>query len=432
MSKKSIILFFLSSFILTACSVTSKLVSIKYHIQKDSVLRFAKVGIAIAMYQPNKCAKPLMQYHANAYFTPASNLKILTLWIALHYLPDSLLGLVYHITGDSLIFSGTADPSFLHHDFNNQPAFNFLDSNKDKHLYYDNATPIDNFYAPGWSWDDYNQHYMPERSSLPIYGNVLTLIKTDTSYQIIPNNIDANLHNLDSSNVGSLTRLFHNNRFILSPIKKTTTIQQIPFITNIANKPIAVTLLSDTLHIPINYYQGDTITNWDTLYSQSRDSLCKIMMARSDNFYADQILEMCSLRYKHHFDTKALIDSILHNEFVQIPNKPRWEDGSGLSRYNLFSPNDIVWVINQLIKNWGIEEMKLLFPIKIIAFGQKKTTIYAKTGTMGGVTNLSGFFATSKNRIIIFSLLLNDFIDKIGTVNNARNKLLLSIIKRLH
>ena len=107
----------------------------------------------------------------------------------------------------------------------------------------------------------------------------------------------------------------------------------------------------------------------EIVYSQSRDTLLKKMMYRSDNFYADQVLEMISQLLLNKMDEAAIIQVLLNQDLKQLPVKPRWVDGSGLSRYNQFSASDMIQVLNQLkaeqgwekIKAHGLRSMGLLF-----------------------------------------------------------------------
>ena len=137
------------------------------------------------------------------------------------------------------------------------------------------------------------------------------------------------------------------------------------------------------------------------------------MMHRSDNFYADQCLEMVSQLRFQKMDETALINNLLSNDLSGFPQKPRWVDGSGLSRYNLFSPDDMVYILNKIKSEQPWERIKTIFPTvgtgTLTRFESKNGKfIYAKTGSMGGVMNLSGYIYTVKKKWLIFSIMINN------------------------
>ena len=110
---------------------------------------------------------------------------------------------------------------------------------------------------------------------------------------------------------------------------------------------------------------------------------------------------------------EKVIDTILKTDFKDLPQKPRWADGSGLSRYNLFTPQDFVSILNKMKNEFGIERIKDIFPTG----GEGTLTnyyiadsnyIYAKTGTLSGVVAISGFLYTKKGKELIFSVLINN------------------------
>lgn len=83
-------------------------------------------------------------HNQDRHFTPASNTKIFTLFTSLTLIGDSIPGLAYVERGDSLIFWGTGDPSFLHPHLENSRVFDFLKTS-DKKLFYARANAQESF-----------------------------------------------------------------------------------------------------------------------------------------------------------------------------------------------------------------------------------------------------------------------------------------------
>ena len=115
----------------------------------------------------------LYKYNSQKYFTPASNTKIFTLYTALQFLPKNIPSLKYIVQNDTLYVEGTGDPSFLHPFLNDSSALNFMRGYRNIALHLNNFK--EEAFGPGWSWADYQYYYQPEKSSLPLYGNVVTL-----------------------------------------------------------------------------------------------------------------------------------------------------------------------------------------------------------------------------------------------------------------
>jgi len=109
-----------------------------------------------------------------------------------------------------------------------------------------------------------------------------------------------------------------------------------------------------------------------------------------------------------------MIDSLLQNDLNDIPQHPRWVDGSGLSRYNLFSPNDFVYIINKIQNEFGVEKLKNILPTGGTGtlknyFITDSSFIFAKTGSLSNNYTLSGLMTTKKNKQLIFSVMLNNY-----------------------
>jgi D-alanyl-D-alanine carboxypeptidase/D-alanyl-D-alanine-endopeptidase (penicillin-binding protein 4) len=151
------------------------------------------------------------------------------------------------------------------------------------------------------------------------------------------------------------------------------------------------------------------------------------MMHRSDNFFAEQTLLMVSNERLGVMSDEKIIDTLLKTDFKDLPQKPRWADGSGLSRYNLFTPQDFVAILNKMKNEFGMERMKNIFPTGNEGtltnyYKTESGFIFAKTGTLSGVVSLSGFLYTKKNKLLIFSVLVNNHNSSATAVRRAVEK----------
>ena len=85
---------------------------------------------------------------------------------------DSLVAMRYKTVNDTIYVLPAGDPSFMHPDFEYQPANNFFNSTRLTVKFSVDDWGAEKF-GIGWAWDDYNDDYMAERSPLPIYGNLM-------------------------------------------------------------------------------------------------------------------------------------------------------------------------------------------------------------------------------------------------------------------
>ena len=381
----------------------------------------AHVGVCVYDVAADKY---LYNYQSEKYFVPASNTKLFTLYAGLKYLKDSLPGIYYREAADTFYIFPTGDPTLLHPDFKKQPVIEKLQK-VNKPLAIVGDAWKEEVYGPGWAWDDYNDSYMPERSAFPVYGNTIKWI------QVAQKNTQAEL--LDSLQTfvfsdpevnwkvrfieDTVNKVFHVNRkreeniFEVSQGKEAYKEQLVPFITN--GLASAVELLKDTVRKEISVQSKPQQANLSVVYSQSADSLFRIMMHRSDNFFAEQILLMASLEKLRIMRADRMIDTLLATDLAALPQKPRWVDGSGLSRYNLFTPQDFVWLLKKMKDEFGLEKMKRILPgagqgTLINYYKQLEGSVFAKTGTLSNQVALSGYLTTRHNKLLIFSFLVNN------------------------
>ena len=346
----------------------------------------------------------LYAHQADRYFTPASNTKIATLFAALEMLPDTLPALRYRIDSDTLHFTGTGDPSFLHPYFKDSTALRLLSDHRHPIWYAGNYS--DEHFAPGWAWEDYPYTFSTERSVLPIYGNTIQVIPGQ-SYQVIPSFFS------DSTSLSDIatTRFEYRNQFrIKPPIRDTLSL---PFITSAET---STALLENIIGQPVQRVDAILSGELSVLKSIPRDSVCKKMMVDSDNFLAEQLMVLVSSQVTDTLSFIAARDRMLDGPLVDLDDPPRWVDGSGLSRYNLFTPKWISGVLHKMYKKYPREQLFNLFPVGGVSgtlsdwYGDTEAPyVYAKSGTLGNNYNLSGYLITDSGNTLIFSIMNNHF-----------------------
>ncbi|MFN7118560.1 MAG: D-alanyl-D-alanine carboxypeptidase [Saprospiraceae bacterium] len=381
----------------------------------------------------NRCFSGFALYHpidgeiiyekdADKCYIPASNTKILTFWTAWNILGDSIPALRYVIKGDSLIFWGTGNPTFLNPDLpKDSTVLAFLRSRPER-LYFSAHNFEDDSYAPGWSWRNYNYDFQPERSPFPIYGNVVTFQRTRSKYgfEVYPAYFEdkTKYNSRLRSSYAYIQRRKESNLFEYNSRAKSggPFFRKIPFRTS---PQLIADLLSDTLRRPVQLINGRNIVpayQTQTLSIALTDVVYQKLMQDSDNFIAEHLLMACSEKLFGHINTKQVIVYANENIFKGLVNDCMWEDGSGLSRYNLFTPFSVTQVLNKLYQNIPSERLLSIFAtggvngtIRSWYGGKERPYVYAKTGSLNGVHCLSGYVLTKTNRILIFSFMHNNF-----------------------
>ena len=458
-------------FALVSCSVQKKIATTLRENLIDSAARvminnpqLSTAHIGISIYDADE-KKVLYDFNGGKYFIPASNTKIATCYAAMKYLGDSLVGLKYKIKIDSVsdgigipdttyILWPTADPTFLHPDFKEQPVYDFL---KKINGTIEWALPLfdKNFFGEGWAWDDNNEAYMPPKTFFPIYGNVVNFKISSGNLTVEPKYFqNKNLISIATNKSINILREINSNHFYVEMNNRETKEISVPFYPSGLNIPND--LINDTIHKKIfkgfrmkyfNQNELPFIPDIDPyflnankpfdliiIHSQPTDSLLKIMMHRSDNFYAEQSLLMVSNETLGIMNDEKIIDTILNSDFKNIPQKPRWVDGSGLSRYNLFTPNDFIWILDKMRNEFSWNRITTIFQSGGTGtlsdyYKNFPGKIFAKSGTLSNNLALSGYSITPKNKTLIFSVMVGNHMDSNADVRKSIEDFLTSVIQ---
>ena len=360
-------------------------------------------------------------------FIPASTIKLLTAYAALVVLQDSTQTLRYLSSGDTLKIWGSGDPSWNYKEFA-QPDFQKI-IGKHKVVQFSDANQVSPSYGYGWQWDDYYYDYAAERSSLPIYGNLVQVEKVGDSLRLFPNHFQAQLQS-SAKDIKELTRDFHSNTFFYNPTSYRGRENYIPFL---VQPELLVQLASRETGLPW-IYKAEPLP---AVHQQWRASallpILKEMMLMSDNFLAEQLLFMVSDKLFKTLDTDRAIDYLIKTELADLPDNPKWVDGSGLSRHNLLTPRTLVGVFEKLNRLLPRERL-----LELLATGGKTGTlkntfqaaqpyIFAKTGSMSHSYNLAGLVQTKSGKTYAFAFMNTNFPSSVSTVRKEVEKVMLQV-----
>nr|WP_293301334.1 D-alanyl-D-alanine carboxypeptidase [Allomuricauda sp.] len=388
----------ISLFLTIGCSSVKK--TLNTQLQKDP-LKNSFHGLVVVDAHSQKT---IYDQNGDRYFLPASNTKVVTFYTGVKMLPKNIPTLKYAVANDTLFIEGTGDPSWLHPHLKDSTAIQWLKKQGTIALYLNNIE--EDRYGPGWAWEDYDTYFSPERGSLPLYANVVTLSAVD-SLQVSPPYFTENV----SLQKKPKSRVEFSNQFFIDPMEQDTL--EVPYITD---KNITKALLETVLEKEITLVDHFPDTPKQTLYGMETDSIYKQMLYKSDNFLAEQLLIAASSTISDTLGTQKAMDYMLEHDYSDLSQKPRWVDGSGLSRYNLFTPRSFVEILQKLHNEVPEERLFGIFPMwgpsSTVKEWEDPTTepfLFAKSGSFGNNYNLSGYVKTKSGKLLIFSFMNNHF-----------------------
>lgn len=363
----------------------------------------------------------LEDYNGEKYFTPASNVKIFSLYSAMKTLPDSIPALRFERKGADLYIQGLGDPTFLHPEFKSVTRVMDFLKKETGNIYLRWGKFEGSRMGLGWSWEDYEKYYSAERSEMPVYGNMATIKRGKGGPSAFPLTLADSVEYQESL----FSRDFYENKFYIGSRNGNST--QVPFV---VKDELIRQMLSDAVGKEVLLTDKDLAKNAKTLFSLPSDLVYKRMMEVSDNFLAEQILLMVSAQISNSLSSEKAIQHITSKYLKGMPQEPVWVDGSGLSRYNLFSPRDMVFVLDKLYNEFPKERLFNIFAIGGKTgtlkgnYGGNPPYIYAKSGTLSNNYCLSGYLITKSGKTLIFSIMNNHYQKENWQVRQQTQKLL--------
>ena len=378
-------------------------------VSKNQNLEGSIVSIAIKELKKNK---KIYGINLNTNMTPASNVKILTVLGSISF-GDSIPLLKYKVSSsnDTLRISPTGYPLTAHPKYIDKDLEKFIKPYK--HIFYHKPKIELMKYGPAWAWDDYNYYFQAERSEMPIYGNVIQVFKkSNGEIEIIPDNYKINL---DFEQKEIIFREEVDNNYFINPslIKMGDTLYS-PFITSRKN---TISLLKDFLNTPVKFSEQE-LSDYNTLNSSQVDKIYSAILKDSDNLISESLMANISLRLNDTISVDKGVELIQNRFNENVSNQIKLYDGSGLSRYNLITSKALILSLEKIYQLIGLERIKNIFPKNYI-LKNKEDFVWGKTGTLRNNHNYSGYIITNKNKLYVFSIMINHYPVELEKIKDA-------------
>ena len=396
--KKIILFLFFSSSLFS--QISSK--KIDRWISSNNDLNGSVVSIAVKRIDKEK---KIVGSGIDTYMTPASNVKISTVLGSIYY-GDTIPIINYKVLNDTLKISPTGYPLLSHPKYRDKDLEKFI---KDfKHIVYHNPKIDLNKYGPGWAWDDYNSYYQAERSEMPIYGNVVQIIKNSNGeIEVTPDRYKI-IFDYDQKKI--IHRSETENKFLINPslIKFGDTLYS-PFITSRKN---TISLLENSLGNKVEFNKNE-LKDYSSLNTTRVNEIYSAILKDSDNLISESIAANISFRLN---DTISVDKGV---KLIQdISEQIELFDGSGLSRYNLVTPRSVILSLLDIYNLIGFDRIKKIFPENYI-IQNEENFVWGKTGTLKNNHNYSGYIITDKRKLYVFSIMINHFTKELDIIENA-------------
>mgnify|MGYP001181998087 CR=1 FL=1 len=415
---------------------------------KNKFFNASQISIDIFDLSDNKS---VYQKNNELLFLPASNLKLLTTTAALKFLGTNysfntaLLingSIVDSVLYGSVIIKAGLDPLFSLDDLKNfSNRITMLGIKKiEGNLIADCSIKDSVYWGSGWQWDDEPSPDAPHLNALNINSNLVSvtalLSNSKISYTLQPQTNFVSVKtfsDMDETDI-SITRnwLAGKNEIIIKyneNISGSISIEESKSLNVTSPELFFLTLLKENLMEEGVQFEGEIFKSYnqlsgDSVFAISRNiyEVTNYLLKHSDNLSAEMLLY--ALASQSHTPAKIQDGLIKVDSLISLiglsSHNYKIVDGSGLSRYNLISCGLIVKLLIYLYKDEP-EIFKIIFESLPVAGvdGTLKTrmlntpaekNVHAKTGTLAGVSALSGYLTNANGHLIAFSINIQNYV----------------------
>lgn len=413
--------------------------------------RRADAGIFAVSF---KTGKVLYTYKANAFFVPASNMKTITAYAALKYLgPEFRYHTQFLTDAASLTPQNGALPGNLYVKFDGDPSLQLQDLNNmvkqlqamgirtiEGHLVVDTSRYDSDGVSPGTVDGDRRYCYGAPVEAAILNKNCLSMRVLPATRAGEPALMDlpygmklpistvstSSNRNCHLSMVAGGDGAYHLDGCVFVHAKPSSLTIPVPHGNQLGEAAMvallqnhAITVLGNNRY-PIDK-SGAALKVLVDLPSDTLAQLVVPMLKNSDNLFANTLFKTVGAHYYHQTATwqnsAAAVKAILQQNGVETDGMVI-VDGSGLSRNNQVSAHQFVQVLQAAYRDSAISQIYYnALPVgglngtlkHRLGFRDTIGKVHAKTGSMDGVSSLSGYIETKSDDTIIFSILVNDF-----------------------
>ncbi len=413
-------------------------------IDTSTFLKTAVTGVYVSDINGHQ----LYNRNGDKLFTPASTAKVFTAVAALHYL-GSEYKFQTHLYLDArrnVYLKGFGDPSFSTGDLYEMAVhFAQLGLRKVNDIVLDDSYYDTLRLGHGWMWDDDPYPFMARLSALSLDWNIVEVtirpskVGSRPKIDVYPVSRFLKIKNEAITTDTGRTRikvdraLIDNQNWIIVSGNINRNTDKVVKYRNIDNPTLHVgyvfAWMLGELGIKVKgTIRRDTVpSDAQLVYVHGSKPLFEIvadMLKASNNQKAEMLLKAVGAATDTPPGTSAkgiaAVKNMLANEVLGADTLQfRLVDGSGLSRYDLISPK-----LHVALLRWAFRNRKLMpefltaMPVggvdgtleRRMKWDSGGRHVRAKTGTMSGVSALTGYVWPDGKPPLVFSILMNNFV----------------------
>lgn len=437
----------------------------------DSVLLRTRTGLKVVSLQSGET---LYARDSRYLFNPASNMKLLTTSAALKKLgPDfrykTTLWADSATVQDSLIsgdifLKGSGDPDLLRDDLRRLAGqLKSLGIRRVRgDLRCDESYMDDLYWGSGWMWDDVSAWYWAPISALTAEDNCVTVTVTPGKAPGDPLevSIDPPTAFMQIDNRGrtaapqdTASRKAYKVERVWRPVAKNVVIIEGGLSIDAAPDRYTIdvidaalytgTLLQELLReegitIDGTVQRGLVPASARLLAEHRSPPLTEVILNTnkiSDNLSAELLLKTVGAEVKGTPGTATKGISVIYQMLDELgvdSTGYRLADGSGVSRYDLITPDLVIELLKEMHRDFRVQaEFKASLPIAgldgSLKYRMRDTAaankLRAKTGTLSGVSALAGYTVTADGEPLAFSLVMEHFVGSSSAIRKVQDRI---------